>query len=215
MIARLKGIVEFKDQETCIVDVAGVGYELTCSLETLDELPLGETYVFDVYTHVREDQIALFGFRSRAEKDFFLALLSVNGIGPKMAIKILSAGALTSIARAIEAGDAKALSQLPKVGKKTAEQLVVSLKGKMGAYLDSQFAGAGIGAGKSRQPGASLPLSNQDPIESEIASALTHLGFRAQEIEHVIAKFEEQTRDRAESPTLEEGVRFALQFLAR
>lgn len=215
MIAKLKGVVEFKDQETCVVDVAGVGYELTCSLETLDEIALGESAVFDVYTHVREDQIALFGFRSRAEKDFFLALLSVNGIGPKMAIKILSAGSLTSIARAIEGGDAKALSQLPKVGKKTAEQLVVSLKGKMGVYLESQFLGTGSGSGKSRQPGASLPLSGPSPVESEIASALTHLGFRSQEIEHVISKLGEQTRERAEAPTLEEGVRFALQFLAR
>ena len=215
MIARLKGIVEFKDQETCVVDVAGVGYELWCSLETLDEAALGETAVFEVYTHVREDQIALFGFRSRAEKEFFLSLLSVNGIGPKMAIKILSAGSLASIARAIEGGDAKALSQLPKVGKKTAEQLVVSLKGKMGVYLESQFAGAGSASGKSRQAGASLPLTNQNPVESEITSALTHLGFRSQEIEHVIAKLGDQTRERGEPPTLEEGVRFALQFFAR
>ncbi len=213
MIARLKGIVEFKDQETCVVDVAGVGYELSCSLETLDEAALGETAVFEVYTHVREDQISLFGFRSRAEKEFFLSLLSVNGIGPKMAIKILSAGSLASIARAIEGGDAKALSQLPKVGKKTAEQLVVSLKGKMGVYLE--FAGSGAVSGKSRQAGANMPLASQNPIESEITSALTHLGFRSQEIEHVLTKLGDQTRERGEAPTLEEGVRFALQFLAR
>lgn len=210
MIAKLKGVLEFKDQETCVIDVSGVGYELTCSLDTLDELAIGESTVLEVYTHVREDQIALFGFRSRAEKEFFLALLSVTGIGPKMAIKILSAGSMTAIARAIEGGDAKTLSQLPKVGKKTAEQLVVSLRGKLGAYLQSQDGADGF-SGSTRKSGASMPLVSQAPMQSEITSALTHLGFRQQEIERVLVKLQE----RSEPTTLEEGVRFALQFLAR
>ncbi len=210
MIAKLKGMLDYKDQETCVLDVGGVGYELTCSLDTLDALSIDESTVLEVYTHVREDQIALFGFRSRAEKEFFLSLLSVTGIGPKMAIKILSAGSMTTIARAIESGDAKALSQLPKVGKKTAEQLVVSLRGKLGAYLQSQEGEDSL-SGATRKSGASLPLLSQVPMQSEISSALTHLGFRQQEIERVLAKLQE----RSEPTTLEEGVRFALQFLAR
>ncbi len=210
MIARLKGTVEFKDQETCVLDVSGVGYELTCSLECLDEIVVGESRTFEVYTHVREDQISLFGFRTRAEKEFFLALLSVTGIGPKMAIKILSAGSIPSIAQAIESGDAKALSLLPKVGKKTADQLVVSLKGKMGSYLGGNSSVVSA-VGSARKSGATMPLNERVPMQSEISSALIHLGFRQPEIERVLAKLQ----DRSEPATLEEGVRFALQFLAR
>lgn len=218
MIGRLKGVVESREGEICLLDVGGVCYELTCSLQTIDTLVLGERARLEVFTHVREDQLALFGFATVLEKELFMALLSVNGVGPKMAIKILSAAPVSHIARSVEAGDVKALSMLPKVGKKTAEQLIVSLKGKLTPFLDS-FAGVGY-AGASAHGGAEpMPLaqSAREALLVEIDSALQNLGFRPQEVERVIsqlvAKLSHGGVDAAQELTLESGVRFALQTL--
>lgn len=219
MIARLKGIVDVKTQETCIVDVGGVGYELMCSLETLDWLSLGENATVQVYTHVREDQISLFGFYSEQEKEFFLRLLSVNGVGPKMAIKILSHGPFQGIARAIETGDVKALAKLPKVGKKTAEQLIVTLKGKLSVFLYNDT----VLGGRVQGMGGDLPLVGPSDdsvhegnleIEAQITSALLNLGFRNQEIEQAFVKLR-TSRTRARDLTVEEGVREVLQLFSR
>ncbi len=219
MIGRLKGIVESREAETCLLDVGGVCYELTCSLQTIDTLVLGERTRLEVFTHVREDQLALFGFATVLEKELFMALLSVNGVGPKMAVKILSAAPVSHIARAVEAGDVKALSQLPKVGKKTAEQLIVSLKGKLTVFLD---AGRGGFAGASSHEHEPLPLviNARETMLQEIDSALQNLGFRPQEVERAImqlaAKYSaNQSANSEESVelTLESGVRFALQTL--
>jgi holliday junction DNA helicase RuvA len=218
MIGRLKGLVESREGEVCLLDVGGVCYELTCSAQTIDSLVLGERARLEVFTHVREDQLALFGFATVLEKELFLALLSVNGVGPKMAIKILSAAPVSHIARAVEAGDVKALSMLPKVGKKTAEQLIVSLKGKLTPFLDS-FANGGF-AGASAHGGAApmpLAISARETMLQEINSALQNLGFRAQEVERVItqltAKHSHGGADASVELTLESGVRFALQTL--
>lgn len=216
MIGRLKGIVESREAETCLLDVNGVCYELTCSLQTIDTLVLGERTRLEVFTHVREDQLALFGFATILEKELFMALLSVNGVGPKMAIKILSAAPVSHIARSVEAGDVKALSQLPKVGKKTAEQLIVSLKGKLTPFLDSYQSGF---AGASAHGPAEIPLviSARESILQEIDSALQNLGFRPQEVERVITllatKHAAGASDETHELTLETGVRFALQTL--
>lgn len=215
MIGRLKGIVESREAETCLLDVGGVCYELTCSLQTIDTLVLGERTRLEVFTHVREDQLALFGFATVLEKELFMALLSVNGVGPKMAIKILSAAPVSHIARAVEAGDVKALSQLPKVGKKTAEQLIVSLKGKLTVFLDAYQGGF---AGASAHASEPLPLviSARETLLQEIDSALQNLGFRPQEVERAISQLAAKHQGAHEENselTLESGVRFALQTL--
>ncbi|MBL7688767.1 MAG: Holliday junction branch migration protein RuvA [Bdellovibrionaceae bacterium] len=197
MIGRLKGIVESRGVETLEIDVHGVVYELTCSLSTLESLAVGEPAVVEVYTHLREDQLSLFGFSTKLEKQLFLALLSVNGVGPKMATKILSGAAIEHIARSIESGDVKALSQLPKVGKKTAEQLIVSLKGKLGDFLLRAD-------GRAAEP---MPLKVTDARfdggRAEIASALQNLGFRSVEIERMVQQMPEDI-------SVEAGVRLAL-----
>ncbi|CAN5687474.1 Holliday junction branch migration protein RuvA [soil metagenome] len=221
MIGRLKGIVESREGEICLLDVGGVCYELTCSLQTIDTLVLGERTRLEVFTHVREDQLALFGFATSLEKELFLALLSVNGVGPKMAIKILSAAPVSHIARSVEAGDVKALSQLPKVGKKTAEQLIVSLKGKLTPFLDSFHSGFAGASAHSAATAIPLALSARESMLHEIDSALLNLGFRPQEVERVIAqlvtKYSHVGTDvvtgNADELTLESGVRFALQTL--
>jgi len=198
MIGRLRGRVEEVDLETCLLDVGGVMYELTCPTSTLGDLQVGAEVVVDVHTHVREDQLTLFGFSSRVEKTMFLALLGVNGVGPKMAVKILSGAPLAEIARWIETGDVKSLLGLSQVGKKTAEQMIVSLKGKLG-----EWATGSVRMGQARTMGAvAMPLKGQD----EIASALTNLGFRGPELERVMQQI---------SPELsfEDGVREALRLL--
>jgi Holliday junction DNA helicase RuvA len=229
MIGRLKGIVESREGEMCLLDVGGVCYELTCSLQTIDVLVNGERTRLEVFTHVREDQLALFGFSTVLEKELFMALLSVNGVGPKMAIKILSAAPVGHIARSVEAGDVKALSQLPKVGKKTAEQLIVSLKGKLTPFLDAYQASGNFAGASAHSAGEPLPLaiSARETILQEIDSALQNLGFRPQEVERVIAQLSAKyvgangtAKDAKDAKdidglelTLETGVRFALQTL--
>lgn len=197
VIGRLKGFVESRGIDTLEIDVHGVVYELTCSLSTLEMLAVGEPAIVEVYTHLREDQLALFGFSTKLEKQLFLALLSVNGVGPKMATKILSGAAIEHIARSIECGDVKALSQLPKVGKKTAEQLIVSLKGKLGDFLMHADGRAAVPS----------PLKHSEfkfeGGKSEIASALQNLGFRSVEIESMVQQMPEEI-------SVEAGVRLAL-----
>jgi len=217
VIGRLKGVVEAREGEMCLLDVGGVVYELTCSVQTIEALVIGEKTRLEVFTHVREDQLALFGFGTILEKELFMALLSVNGVGPKMAIKILSAAPVRHIARSIEAGDVKALSTLPKVGKKTAEQLIVSLKGKLTPFLEMNssdgFAGASASAGEPMP----LRLNAESAMLQEIGSALQNLGFRPQEVEKVVQQLasrnDSTATDQRVELTLESGVRFALQSL--
>ncbi len=130
MIARLQGQVVEVSPESAIIDVAGVGYEVTCSVNTLFDWQAGQSVVVYTYTHVREDILQLFGFSTTREKEMFTTLLKVNGIGPKMAINILSGANVDQILMMVESEDVKGLSKLPKVGKKTAEQMVLTLKGK-------------------------------------------------------------------------------------
>src|SRR4051812_6436723 len=122
MISALRGKIINHDQDGIVtVDVNGVGYEVQCSTNSLDELLTQATSKQDVHlliqTFVREDAISLFGFATVIEKQMFTSLVKVNGIGPKMAIKILSGATLNQLMQMIEAGDVKALSGLPKVGK--------------------------------------------------------------------------------------------------
>lgn len=168
MIARLQGNIVERNLESVVVDVGGVGYEVFCSSVTLADVQNETRVLFWIYTSVREDAITLFGFSSHAEKEMFTSLLKVNGVGPKMALKILSASRLQQLAEIIESGDVAALSKLPKVGKKTAEQLVVTLKGKLGVTSS-----AAVVSSTGKQ---------------EIASALVNLGYRPQEVEKVVAQ---------------------------
>lgn len=212
MIASLRGIISEVSGESAILDVNGVGYELICSLNTLAEL---QTVSFEsgagavakpgstaskavtvfTYTHVREDILQLFGFSTKTEKEMFLALLKVNGIGPKMAIHILSGASVDSILVMIESEDVKALSKLPKVGKKTAEQMILTLKGKLVvAQEDSK---------KSSLTKKSLSVAHK-----EISSALVNLGFRPQDVEKVVGTMPKEI-------DLQEGVRQGLAALTQ
>lgn len=191
MIASLKGRLLSADLDEIIVDVLGVGYEVACSSPTLSDLQtsIGEEVHLWIYTHVREDAFQLFGFLQKAEKQLFTSLLKVNGVGPKSALSILSGARAEQILEFIEAGDAKALSSLPKVGKKTAEQIVLTLQGKL-VKVES------VGKGKVLKP----------TVHKDISSALVNLGFKPQLVEQFVGDLPKET-------TLEEGVRKGLQTL--
>ena len=133
MIAFLVGTIEEKMENLLVVDVNGVGYELCISNNTLCALPMeGETAKILTYLQVKEDGIALYGFATAEEKAMFMKLITVSGVGPKMALVILSSLKVSDLVSCIAAGDVKTISQAKGVGKKTAERIVLELKGKIG-----------------------------------------------------------------------------------
>jgi Holliday junction DNA helicase RuvA len=199
MIGFLAGRIIDRHEDGCVLDVNGVGYELSCSVTTLDDTLAADEVRLWVHTAVREDAITLYGFSAAVEKQMFLSLLKVNGVGPKMAIKILSAAPTNHLSQMIEAGDIKALSGLPKVGKKTAEQLVLSLKGKL--VVAQEMVGQ-------------VPLKKQNSLtpkfsgsRADVLSALVNLGFRLPDAELVVG-------DLPEDVEVQSGIRTGLQALS-
>lgn len=166
MIGYLQGRPLKIENDHVIVLTQGVGYELTCSQSTLTDCEGKSLVELWVYTHVREDALQLFGFATELEKKIFLSLLKVNGVGPKSAIAILSGARPEQICDWIEQADVKALSALPKIGKKTAEQIVLSLQGSLVRVNE-----------KTADRLAPRP---------QLVSALVNLGFRLADVERVV-----------------------------
>jgi Holliday junction DNA helicase RuvA len=184
MIAHLRGKVIYKEPNYVVVETGGVGYELTISIPTFSALPeAGKEAGLHVHTHVREDQLALFGFQSAQEKHLFEKLISVSGIGPKLAITVLSGMSAEFLVTAIRSNDIPGLTKIPGIGKKTAERMVLELRDKL-----TSFAAAPAAAAAS-------------PVEEDVLSALTNLGYQRQAAEKAIAgvqkkdSFEELFRD--------------------
>jgi holliday junction DNA helicase RuvA len=192
VIGFLRGEVHWVEMETLTLLAGGVGYEVHCTPATLAEAQPGQNLDVWIYTQVREDAIVLFGFRSLAEKHLFLSLIKVNGIGPKSALAILGASPIANLIELINQGDAKGLSGLPKVGKKTAEQIILTLKGKLVSAAESG--------------GGTVPAGGRPKVRQEIVSALVHLGFRLADVERVVEQLPAQT-------DLETGVRESLAAL--
>jgi Holliday junction DNA helicase RuvA len=161
MIAHLRGKLIAKHPNQAIVEAAGVGYDVTISVPTFSELSsIGADVALHVHTHVREDAIALFGFLHSEEKQLFEKLLSVSGIGPKLAITILSGMAAAEMVGAIKSNDVAKLTKIPGIGKKTAERMVLELRDKVKDF--------------GLEP-AAPPAS---PLEEDVLSALTNLGYQ-------------------------------------
>jgi Holliday junction DNA helicase RuvA len=172
VIAYLQGSLLDIQDDSVIMNVRGVGYELCISSQTAEALSTSEAQTqLWVYTHVREDALSLFGFLNKTEKELFLSLIKVNGIGPKVAMKILSGAPLGIIIKMIDAGDVAGLSKLPKVGKKTAEQIVLSLKGKL-VFVDASV---------------QMQVSS---ARADIVSALVNLGFKNNDVEKVVSQMD-------------------------
>lgn len=201
MIARLKGILDTLAADHAIIDVQGVGYLVFCSGRTLSALgAAGDAVSLNIETHVREDHIHLYGFATMAEKESFTLLQSVQGVGAKLALQILSAFPVDELTRAIATGDITGLTRAPGVGKKLAQRLTTELKEKVGALPVS--AGSGLTAPAPARAGA----------ESEALSALLNLGYRRMEAEAALMRAADAA---GEGATVETLITAGLKELAR
>ena len=191
MIGFLRGQVAGRTGDGCFLDVGGVGYRLACSATTMRALPVeGEACKLLTYLHVREDALTLFGFATESEQRSFEALLSVAGVGPKVALAVCSALAPEALRRALVTGDVEAIAAVPGIGKKTAQRILIDLKERL-ALPDLEVAGDGVDSlGKAR-------------------SALENLGYSPGEVRAALA----EVGPEPESP-VEDVVRDALRVLA-
>lgn len=194
MIANLSGILARKSAESVVVDVAGVGYEVYTPLSTYMRLPdEGRAVSLNVYTHLKEDAIQLFGFLTSAEKDVFTLLISVSGVGPKLAKNILSGIEVAELASALSTGDVARLSAIPGIGAKSAERLVLELKDKV-----RTIAVASAGALKGSAAG-------------DAVSALLNLGYKNVQAEDAVKK----AKDKYPGAKFEELLRESLKGLSK
>lgn len=203
MIARLKGVVDEVDTDSAIVDVGGVGYLVSASARTLRNLVVGEAATVLVETIVREDAIALYGFLETAERDWFRILTTVQGVGARVALSILSTLSPDEIARAIAAQDRATLSRPAGVGPKLAARLATELKDKAAAF--------GIASPASSAPDttASAPTGS---LNEDAVSALVNLGYRRVEAFGAVARASQRLGAEAK---LDAVIRAGLQELAR
>ena len=168
MIGRISGRLLLKQPPLLLVDVGGVGYEIEAPMSTFYKLPaVGESVTLHTHLTVREDAHLLFGFGSVQEKALFRELIKVSGVGPKLALSVLSGGSVDDFWNTVRAGDIARLTKLPGVGRKTAERLVVEMRDK-------------AGAGADQAPGLSAPAGS--PLQ-EARSALAALGYKPVEIQ--------------------------------
>jgi Holliday junction DNA helicase RuvA len=152
MIASVRGEVLVRRPDHVVVEASGVGYRLAVSTETLKSVPAhGQDAVLHAHLVAREDALSLYGFASEDERDLFLQLISVNGVGPKVALAVLSGGAPRELLRAIATGDAKRFQAVPGIGKRTAERIIVELREKIADALDEA---ALAGAAEETEPRA-------------------------------------------------------------
>src|SRR5512146_3128442 len=161
MIAHLRGKLIVKHPNQAVVEAGGVGYDVTISVPTFSDLPAaGAEVALHIHTHVREDAIALFGFLRREEKQLFERLIAVSGIGPKLAITILSGMAAADLVNAIRGNDVARLTRIPGIGRKTAERMVLELRDKLDAF------------------GAAPAAPPITPVQEDVLSALVNLGYQ-------------------------------------
>lgn len=204
MIGYLRGVLLESSFSQVIIDVNGVGYEVNIPLSTFDKLPLeGNEAELFVYTQVREDAITLFGFATKSERDLFKILISVSGIGGKLANAILSSMAVENFVGAVKSNQAGLLSKIPGVGKKTAERLIVELRDKL-----DNFDTVAVGV---KSDGSKLDKGESQVIE-DVVTALTQLGYKKDQavtaVQKIVAEFEGEIK-------AEELLRFALQRIGR
>ncbi|HEY6262566.1 MAG TPA: Holliday junction branch migration protein RuvA [Nitrospiraceae bacterium] len=201
MIASLTGQLAFKAPTHLVLDVHGVGYEVLIPLSTYYGLPnLGESTSLSVHTHVREDAIQLFGFLTSQEKDAFVLLTSVSGVGPKLGLSLLSALPVTALVLAIQSGDVEKLTTVPGIGTKSAGRLVLELKDK----VEKLHTGAASAREGLRQ--------GQDATFDDALSALVNLGYRPQDAKEALKQVKTSN---GESMVLKDMIRESLKKLAR
>lgn len=195
MIGRIRGLLVHKSVETVIVEAAGVGYEIQVPLTVLDGLPPeGQECALTIHTHVREDQITLYGFDDFEARGLFRLLTTVSGVGPRLAIACLSALSADQLTGAILDENVKRLTGVPGIGKRTAERMILDLKEKL----------------QKRTPsGRPSTTAEAAPRLDDLESALRNLGYRPKDVEALIADLAKE----AGSMTFEEMLRESLKRL--
>jgi Holliday junction DNA helicase RuvA len=198
LIAHISGKLIQKQPNSIIVDVGGVGYELNVPLSTFYELgEVGASVSLRVHTHVREDAMQLFGFRTEAEKKLFLLLNSVSGIGPKLAITVLSGLSAEELIQAIRAGNLAKLTSIPGVGKKTAERMLVELKDKVAAILPPGL----------EDSTTAVIAQTGDAMREDVISALVNLGYVRAQAEKAVGSVLKETPDANFTTALRQSLR--------
>ena len=178
MIAHLRGKLISRHPSLVIVETAGVGYDVTISVPAFAELPpLGSEVAFHIHTHVREDQIALYGFLRPEEKQLFEKLITVSGIGPKLAITILSGMPADEMANSIRGNDLARLTKIPGIGRKTAERMVLELRDKLPPAGTDQV----------------LVIPSLSATQEDVLSALLNLGYQRGAAEKALGTVEKHT----------------------
>jgi holliday junction DNA helicase RuvA len=179
MIAHLRGKLLAKHPNQAIVETGGVGYDVVITVPTFSDLPgIGNEVALNIHTHVREDQIALYGFLRPTEKVLFEKLITVSGIGPKLAITILSGMAAEEMVASIRGNDIARLTRIPGIGKKTAERMVLELRDKL----------------PPQGTEAITPISSLNPVEEDVLSALMNLGYQRPAAEKALASLGTSTQ---------------------
>ncbi|MDJ1158248.1 Holliday junction branch migration protein RuvA [Chelatococcus sp. SYSU_G07232] len=205
MIGKLKGVIDSYGEDSVILDVHGVGYVVHCSARTLQRLPaVGEAAVLSIDTHVREDMIRLYGFRSDAEREWFRLLQTVQGVGAKVALGILSALEPAELASAVGMGDKAAIARAPGVGPKLAARLVAELRDKAPVF-------GTVDPAVIRLSDAVADRNAPQPV-ADAVSALVNLGYAQPQASAAIAAALKHAGDEAPAPTL---IRLGLRELAR
>jgi Holliday junction DNA helicase RuvA len=180
MIGRLKGLLVYKAPPALMVDVGGVGYELSAPMSTFYDLPeVGREVTLFTHYAVKEDGVALYGFFTEAERRLFREVQKVTGVGAKIALAVLSGASVDDFARLVQSGDITALCRIPGIGKKTAERMVVELRDRAADFASGAVA---VVTGK----GGAVPA---DPV-SEASVALTQLGYKPVEVQRMLKQAE-------------------------
>lgn len=195
MIARLEGVLREKTPEAVILDVGGVGYEVRLPLSDFLELPdEGKTLALRIHTYVREDSLQLFGFQSDAQRSAFRLLLGINGVGPRLALAVLSGIPVPRLVSAVRSSDVAALRGIPGIGAKTAQRMLVELRDKVDGLADP------------------ASVSPEDDLEEATISALLNLGYPRSQAQKVVRSARQTL---GEEVDLEALVRESLRAAAR
>lgn len=201
MIGRIRGTLLEKQLTEILVDVNGIAYEISVPMSTLYQLPeIGQGLVLNTHLAVREDAQVLYGFVEMAEKNLFRALIKVSGVGPKLALAILSGMAVDDFVRTVNANDVASLVRMPGVGKKTAERLIIEMRDKLAEWGPSMSAGHD----ETALPGGEVSIS------AEAETALVSLGYKPAEASRTIAQVLKENSDVADSESL---IRLALKSM--
>jgi Holliday junction DNA helicase RuvA len=202
LIGRIRGTLLEKQLTEILLDVNGIGYEISVPMSTLYQLPeIGQGLILHTHLAVREDAHVLYGFMAMAEKNLFRALIKVSGVGPKLALAILSGMAVDEFVRTVNANDVASLVRMPGVGKKTAERLIIEMRDRLAEWGPVTLPGG---------QGGDFLTGRETKIAADAENALVSLGYKPAEASRTIAQVLKENSDISDSETL---IRLALKSM--